>query len=54
MEMLFEEGGDRKRGSGMDSSEEGLGIEEIVRIMHGGIDKMEDCWIVLGDRRVDF
>ena len=42
----FEEGGGRKGGSGMDSSEESLGMKEIGRIgriKHGGIDKVEDC-----------
>ena len=50
----FEEGGDRKGGSGMDSSEERLGMERIDRSRHGGIDKVEDCRILLGDCRADF
>ena len=49
-----EEGGDRKGGLCMDSSEESLGMEGIDRSRHGGIDKVEDCRILLGDCRVAF
>ena len=44
----FHEGGDRKRGIGVGSSEEKLGTEGIDRSRHGGIDKVEDQSILLG------
>ena len=49
----IEEGGDRKGGSGVDSSAESIGMEGIDRSRHGGIDKAEDCRFMLGDCRVD-
>ena len=45
----FEEGVDRKGGIGVDSSEESSGTEGIDRSRHGGIDKVEDSRILLGD-----
>ena len=50
----FGKGGGRKGGSGMDSSEESLGMEGIDGSRHGGIDKVEDFRILLGDCSVDF
>ena len=50
----LKEGGGRKGGSGMDSSKESLGMEEICRIRHGGIDKVQDCRNRSEGCRVDF
>ena len=48
----FEEVGDRKGGTGVDSSEESLGTEEVDRIGHDVTDEAEDSRILLGDCRV--
>ena len=50
----FEEGGDRRGGSGLDSSAESFGTEGVCRNGHGGIDGVEDRRNLLGDCRVDF
>ena len=47
------EEGDRKAGSGLDSSVESRGTEEVCRIRHGGIDRMVDCRNRLEGCRVD-
>ena len=56
----IEEGGDRKGGSGLDSSAESLGMEGIDRSRSGGIEsedcgiESEDCGNRLESCRVDF
>ena len=44
----FEEGGDRKGGIGVDSSEEKLETKGNDRSRTGGTDRSEDSWILLG------
>ena len=47
----FEGGGGRKRGIGVDASEEKLRTEGIDRSRSGGIDGLEDRMTLLGDCR---